>query len=132
MKKNEMIAKLQEISGNPELVFFNGATGYCHSISKKAEEDLYVKYCEEHVFSNLKFEEMKARNSFDDLPEEVLANLRIKAKQIVKDSIWDIPNPYHKKEEYKKYFGKNQKKVVVFTLLEKGITGVDRLGSYEC
>jgi hypothetical protein len=132
MKKNELIEKLQEIQGNPEVVIYNGATGYCHSISKKYEEDLYVKYCEDHIFSNLKFEKMKERNSFDDLPEEMIIELRQKAKQMVKESIWDTPNPYHKKEDYKKYFGRNQKKVVIFNLLQKGITSFDRLGSYDC
>ena len=27
MKKNELIEKLQEIQGNPEVVIYNGATG---------------------------------------------------------------------------------------------------------
>lgn len=132
MKKNDIISRLQEMPGNPEVVFFNGATGYHHSVSKNIEEDVFVKYSEEHIFLKLQFKEMKSRNSFDDLPEEVLNFLREKAKKIVKETVWEVPNPHHKKEDYKEFFGKNQKKVIVFNLLPKGIAGFDRLGTFDC
>lgn len=132
MKKNELIKKLLKIDGDPEIVIYNGATDYCHSLDAKIEIDLFVKRSFEHFVSKLQFEEMKKRSSFDPLPEDVMKAINKKAKQKVKDEIWELPNPNYDEEEFKKTYGENQRKVIVLNMKKKGVCIFDRFGTYEC
>lgn len=127
MKKSELIKKLEEFDGDPEIVLWNNTTDTHHGISK-VEKDIYVRRSEEHIFSKLEFQEMKKRKSFHTLPDEVIKILRQEAKNLARNEKWDTPNRNIDPEEYKIIYGENQREVVVIEMKKRDEITFDRHG----
>ena len=49
MKKNELIAKLQAIKGNPDIVLWNGTVGDCQHIGNLVEGDLVKQTLQDYL-----------------------------------------------------------------------------------
>jgi len=55
-------------------------------------------------------------------------NIKKDATKIYKELKWEFPNPYLDEEQHKRWYGKNQKKVIFIQAKVKGETTWDRLG----
>lgn len=131
MKKSELIKKLNEINGDPEVLVWNGFVGDYQKVSSSVEETILFKECTDSIFKNLVFEEMKNRKSFDELPEDLMVKLRAEAKEYASKREWELRNLHFDDETAKRVYGKNKKKVVILELKNRGKEAFDRLGTFS-
>lgn len=131
MKKSELIKKLNEINGDPEVLVWNGFVGDYQKVSSNVEETILFKECTDSIFKNLVFEEMKNRKSFDELPEDLMVKLRAEAKEYASKREWELRNLHFDDETAKRVYGKNKKKVVILELKNRGKEAFDRLGTFS-
>lgn len=131
MKKSELIKKLNEINGDPEILVWNGFVGDYQKVSSNVEETLLFKECADSILKNLVFEEMRNRKSFDELPEEIMEKLKVQAKAYASKREWELRNEYFDDEMAKRIYGKNKKKVVILELKNRGKEAFDRLGTFS-
>lgn len=131
MKKSELIKKLNEIKGDPEILLWNGFVGDYQKVSKNIVEHVFVKETQESIFKNLVFEEMRKRKSFDDLPNDLIENIKKEAQVLFKESEWDLPNEYFDEESFKSHYGKNKKKIIILDAEARGKTTSDRNGEIK-
>lgn len=131
MKKSELIKKLNEINGDPEVLVWNGFVGDYQKVSSNVEETMLFKECADSIFKNLVFEEMKNRKSFDELPEDLMVKLRAEAKEYASKREWELRNLHFDDETVKRVYGKNKKKVVILELKNRGKEAFDRLGTFS-
>ena len=122
MKKNKLIELLQNIKGNPDIYLWNGFVQDFVDIDGKFVECTLVKETEEHIEACLVGEATRDNVVTD------YDNIKKDATKIYKELKWEFPNPYLDEEQYKRWYGKNQKKVVIIQAKVKGETTWDRLG----
>lgn len=127
MRKNALIALLQEIEGNPEIVIWNGYVDDYMNIDKEMFSITLVKETEDFIFNGLKGEWSQMNKSWD-VPVEVLEKLRVRAKEIHKKREHDFANPYVTEEEFESWYGK--KKLTKYVLAPK-LRGKTSLGVFN-
>ena len=120
MRKNKLIELLNKIPGNPEVVLWNGIVEDYQPIAKEVVEHILVKQSKEHIRLAHSFDNLS--NSFREVDEAVV-------DKCFKQQGWEFPNRYLKKEEYDKWYGKHQKKVIVIGADCRNKAYWDRSGS---
>jgi hypothetical protein len=110
MRKRQLIELLEKISGNPEVVLWEGFVGDYMHIDKDITVHELVK---------------RSRD---------LIGLRCKSKEEIEQAFrnqdWDFPNPNIETiEEYNKWYGQHKKKVILISPKPRGKSTFDRLGN---
>lgn len=109
MRKNELIEKLNALPGNPEIVLWNGFVGDYHHIDAELICVTLVKESREFLAS-------RGVSSAEDV------------EAAFRDQEWDFPNEFLNNDEYKRWYGRHQKKVYVLNAKPRGKEAFDRLG----
>ena len=128
MKKNKLIELLQAIDGNPDIYLWNGFVGDWVDINPDFVEDYLVKESVEHKLNCLKMEWCRDNNTFD-VPNDVTASLSEYANKLAAKEKWDFPNRYVEQSEFKKWYGKYKKRIILIDAKRKGASYSDRQGS---
>ena len=126
MRKNELIALLNSIKGNPEIIMWNGYVEDYQPIGSAEEYTLY-KEQKSHIAECVLLRKMRDLGTFDNvtLCEQDLALVDI----IDKGRQWEFPNQFFTEEEVKCVYGNRKKRVVILNAKRRGRTSFDRLGS---
>lgn len=127
MLKNALIKMLQEIEGNPEIVIWNGYVDDYMNIDKETFKITLVKETEEFIFNALKYEWCQMNNTFD-VPEEQLAKIAERAKEVHKKREYDFANPHVTPEEYEQWYGK---KTLTKYVISPKLRGKTSLGVFN-
>lgn len=127
MKKNKLIELLQKIDGNPEIYLWNGFVADWMDISPDFIESELVKECFDFKLNCLKLE-WCGDNNTSDVPDEVLYSLYQMAVKLAAKEKWDFPNRYVEESEFKKWYGKSKKRIILIDGKRKGATYSDRQG----
>jgi hypothetical protein len=126
MKKNKLIKLLQEIKGNPDIYLWNGFVQDFVDIDSKFVQTVLVKETSEHLYGCLLGEAIKDKEKFPDLDK-----IQGDAINLHKTCKWEFPNPFLDSEQYKRWYGSNEKKVVIIQAKVKGEVTWDRLGDIK-
>lgn len=127
MKKSELIKKLQEIDGDPEILMFNGFVEDWHEISLHSGQKL-VKHSLENLFKGIKHELMGQKKEFSLTPQELKTCYMIAREQFLEQD-WEFPNRFVEAGRHKDWYGNNQRDVVLIQGDKRGKSFFDRLGS---
>ena len=127
MKKNKLIELLQKIDGNPDIYLWNGFVSDWMDINPDFIESELVKESVGWKFECLKMEWCRDNNTFD-VPSEVLSSLNELAIKLASKEKWDFPNRYVEESEFKKWYGKSKKRIILIDSKRKGATYSDRIG----
>jgi hypothetical protein len=128
MKKNKLIELLQAIDGNPDIYLWNGFVGDWVDINPNFTEDYLVKQSIDHKLNCLKMEWCRDNNTFE-IPDNVVVSLSEYANKLAAKEKWDFPNRYVEQSEFKKWYGKSKKRIILIDAKHKGASYSDRLGS---
>jgi hypothetical protein len=128
MKKNKLIELLQAIDGNPEIYLWNGFVEDWVDISPDFVENYLVKESVEHKLNCLKMEWCRNNNTFE-IPDDVLASLSEYANQLAAKEKWDFPNRYVEDKDFKMWYGKSKKRIILIDAKRKGTSYSDRQGT---
>lgn len=128
MKKSKLIELLQAIEGDPDIKLWNGFVGDWADIDSTFVEQELVKESWEHKYKYLVFEWQKDNEIFNPPPIIVDEQLRVLAKKQFKQQQWELPNPYVDAEEYKEWYGRYKKRIVIINHKLRGKTQSDRQG----
>lgn len=113
MRKNDLIKRLQEIEGNPEIVVWNGFVEDYQPL-KGLSIQLIVKECRQFVTKCL-------ASSGEGTDKESVDEAMSYRK-------WGLPNQFIPPEQYKLWYGSNQQKVIMLSPGKRGEVSRDRLG----
>jgi hypothetical protein len=128
MKKNKLIELLQAIDGNPDIYLWNGFVGDWVDINPDFTEDYLVKQSIDHKLNFLKMEWCRDNNTFE-IPDDVVVSLSEYATKLAAREKWDFPNRYVEQSEFKKWYGKSKKRIILIDAKHKGASYSDRIGS---
>lgn len=127
MKKNDVIAMLQKLEGNPEIVLWNGLVGDYQHIDNKPVQGVLVKQTLVHYLEMCRLQDCRDRNDMDyQMPAEEIAELKQMYKKVCK---WE-ENQYVTLEDIKakRY---SMKKVFYVQAMKRNERFHDRLGSVD-
>ena len=125
MKKNQLIALLQNIKGNPEVKLWNGMVEDWMDI--EVVESELVKECKEFV--RFRFEaSWKQENRTFEIPPDVQEEIDEEIEKAYKKEPWEFPNQYVSVEDEKRWYGNNRKKILLINGKLRGKSTYDRLG----
>ena len=130
MKKNKLIELLQQVEGNPDIYLWNGFVSDWMDINPDFIESDLVKECVGFKFDCLKMEWCQDNNTFD-IPSEVLKVLHETAMKLAAKEKWDFPNRYVDVSEFKRWYGKSKKRIVLIDAKRRGNTYSDRQGDMK-
>ena len=128
MKKDKLIALLQEIDGNPDIYLWNGFVDDWVDIEPSLVKTEFVKHSKSHVAGLIRLQYMQQVGTFE-LTEQQEAEV----SDIVENSYnkhykaWDLPNRYVNDEQFKQWYDK-KKVVYLMNTKTKGVTYSDRIG----
>jgi hypothetical protein len=131
VKKDKLIALLQEIDGNPDIYLWNGFVDDWVDIEPSFVKTEFVKHSKSHVAGLIRLQYMQQVGSFD-LTEKQEAEV----SAIVKNSYnkhyktFDLPNRYVSDEQFKQWYDK-KKVVYLMNTKTKGVTYSDRIGDMK-
>lgn len=127
MKKSKLIAMLNELKGDPDIVLWNGMVGDWMDISPKLVEGELVKQSLRQAVAMYEFERKRDTNNFDYvLTQKELNSMRSSYK---KNWNWE-DNEFVTQEDIKE--GRYVKKRVVYIDAKKrGVHTWDRLGNID-
>lgn len=126
MRKNDLIAMLSKLKGNPEVVLWNGMVGDYMPIGKLVVGELY-KYEPKYYLEMIEFEIKRDKNDWNyKLTSEDIAEAMLAYKKHHK---WE-ENQFVTAEDITKKRWK-KKRVVYIDAKTTGKTYHDRLGSIE-
>lgn len=114
MYKNDLIEKLINIPGNPEIVLWNGYVEDYHSINQEIVEIEVVKYSRDYLAECLKLE------GIEPTPERIEADFE--------DQDWEIVNEFADSEQRQRWYGDNIKQLFVLSGKSRNKQTFDRLG----
>jgi len=123
MTKNKLIALLQNIKGNPEIVLWNGMVGDWMGIDKLTPGEL-TKQTEEYWIKSVEFEHKRDMNDWNaKLSEQEVAQL----KKQYKGHDWNTPDYVTQEDiDQKRY---KTKRVVYIEPKKRNVDTFDRFGS---
>jgi len=119
MRKNDLIKMLQDLPGNPEVVFWNGFVNDYHHIDRNVETVTLVKETREFVRHCLTLA------SGGVPPTEQTLDAAMKRRE------WERPNEFVDPNEHQQWYGTKKKKLYVLQGLPRGKTMWDRMGDME-
>lgn len=127
MKKNELIALLNNVPGNPDIKLWNGMVGDWMDLDKELVPADLVKQTFEHYVEMCRLDRCYHEKNWDiKLSDEEIAELRQSYKQYID---WEC-NEFIKEDDIKekRYRRKN---IVYINGKRRGVSTYDRLGSLE-
>lgn len=126
MRKNDLIKKLQAISGNPEVVLWNGMVGDWMPVGK-LQESYLTRVTKNYYIRSCEMEEQLNRKDFNyTLPEDEKQRLEGMYKKVIS---WE-DNQFVTEEDVKAK--RHQvKRVLYIDAKKRGVSTFDRLGSIE-
>lgn len=127
LKKSELIAMLNKLEGDPDLLMWNGFVGDWHDIEIVQGSKL-VKHSLCHLFKAIKHKRMGDKKSFKLDKEELKYCYKLAKKQYHTQE-WEFPNCFVEQEKYEDWYGDNQRDVVMIQGKNRGKECYDRLGS---
>ena len=128
MKKDKLMALLQEIDGNPDIYLWNGFVDDWVDIEPSLVKTAFVKHSKDHVAGLIRLQYMQQVGTFD-LTEQQEAEV----SKIVDNSYnkhykaWDLPNRFVSDDQFKQWYDK-KKVVYLMNTKTKGVTYSDRIG----
>lgn len=129
MKKNKLIELLQKIDGNPDIYLWNGFVGDWADIDPKFVEQKLTKESWEHNYKCLVWEWQKDNETFNQPPVGVDNEFRELAQKQFKQQQWELPNPYVELKNYKEWYGKHRKRIIIIINHKtRGKSYSDRIG----
>ena len=139
MKKDKLIALLNEIEGNPEIYLWNGYVEDFVDIEKELVPMVLVKTIKKWLKEAITFEYLRDANKFKDVPydQRTLTDDDHKIiENMVEDSYkqhyseWEEPNIHVTQEQFK-YWYDRKKTVYVINAKHKGKTYSDLIGDMK-
>ena len=125
MRKNQLIALLQEIKGNPEVMVWNGLVDDYMPIGGVDTNTLY-KHSIEFIYKTLVYNYQERNNSFDNPPEDIQEKLREKATALFKKETYALPNMYLDQDQFADWYGSNKKTIISLNPKPTGKVSVGR------
>ncbi len=127
MRKDKLIALLQSIKGNPDIVLWNGMVGDWMDVSPKLVDHSLVKISFDHYVKTVEFEEKRNRNDWD----HKLSNAEVEKlkRSYQKHYGWEM-NEFVTTDDVKEGRYK-EKQVVIINAKPRGVKTWDRLGDIE-
>jgi hypothetical protein len=128
MKKDKLIALLQNIEGNPDIYLWNAMVEDWMDIDPDLVELEMVKQRKEQVAKHIRFQYQRDNDTFELTPEQ-----EINLSKTIEDSYkkhysqWELPNRYVEPQKFKEWYGRS-KKVVIINAKTKGKKSFDRFG----
>ncbi len=128
MKKDKLIALLQQIDGNPDIYLWNGFVDDWVDIEPNLVKTEFVKHSKSHVAGLIRFQYMQQVGTF-----ELTEQQEVEVSVIVENSYnkhykaWDLPNRFVSDEQFKQWYDK-KKVVYLMNTKTKGVTYSDRIG----
>jgi hypothetical protein len=128
LKKDKLIALLQQIDGNPDIYLWNGFVDDWVDIEPSLVKTEFVKHSKAHVAGLIRFQYMQQVGTF-----ELTEQQEVKVSAIVENSYnkhykaWDLPNRFVSDEQFKQWYDK-KKVVYLMNTKTKGVTYSDRIG----
>ena len=119
MRKNELIKILEGISGNPEVVIWNGYVGDYNNISSDVELIELVKNSRE--FLEAAINHQRSSEGLGPISDSEMSD-------IMRSQEWDLPNGYVSDSDMERWYGKRRKRIVVLEPAPRGKESFDRLG----
>lgn len=114
MRKNDLIKRLNDIPGNPEIVLWNGYVQDYQAVDKTIDEIELVKHSKEFIETCLRHEGLE--------PSRAVVEAISNAQE------WTFPNEFTNEAERKRWYGKNRKKVLILSGKPRGLKWFDRTG----
>lgn len=122
MRKNDLIKKLQEIEGNPEICLWNGLVGDWMPVDKLAESYL-CKITQNYWIQAVESEEKITRRDFEySLPQDEVEALKKQYKKMQWEDNEFVTEEDVKEKRYK------TKRIVYVCAGRRGVSTFDRLG----
>jgi hypothetical protein len=125
MKKNKLIALLNSIEGNPDIVLWNGFVNDYQDISTELIDDVLVKRTLQEYLQHVELERARDAKDWDrKLSDDEIIALTKRYNQIAK---WEL-NDYITEDDIKqkRY---SAKKIVFLQAKLRGVDTFDRLGT---
>jgi hypothetical protein len=128
VKKDKLIALLQQIDGNPDIYLWNGFVDDWVDIEPNLVKTEFVKHSKSHVAGLIRFQYMQQVGTF-----ELTEQQEVEVSVIVENSYnkhykaWDLPNRFVSDEQFKQWYDK-KKVVYLMNTKTKGVTYSDRIG----
>lgn len=110
MRKNELIKRLNDTFGNPEVVIWNGYVEDYQPLSPIINEVELVKHSKEFLATILN------------------APCQEDIDRAFRNQQWTFPNEFTNKEERQLWYGNHKKRILVLSGKLRGMTSHDRLG----
>ena len=125
MKKNDLIKKLQQIEGNPEIVLWNGMVGDWMPIGNLSEAYL-TKITKQYWLESVSRDHAINNRNWDyKIPEEDTPTLEKQYRKFQWESNDFVTSEDIKKKRYKK------KRIIYIDAKVRGVTTFDRIGSLK-
>lgn len=125
MKKNDLIAKLQKIKGNPDVVLWNGFVGDYQHLAEPSEGDL-VKQTKEYYLEMNRLQDARDAKDWDlQLSSEEIKELESIYNTFSYEHNNYVTEDHIKKKRYKK------KRVVFISAKLRGETSYGRGGDLK-
>lgn len=125
MRKNQLIALLQEIKGNPEVMVWNGLVDDYMPLGNVNTNTLY-KQSVEFIYRTLVYNYQERNNSFDSPPENTQKKLREKAIALFKKETYELPNMFLDQDQFVDWYGNNKKTIISLNPKPTGKVSVGR------
>ena len=122
MRKNDLIALLEQFPGNPEVVVWNGFVDDWQDIEKQPDVVELVKHRREFLESGINHQ-----HSEMGLPPITAEELDARMKR----EEWDLPNRFVEPQKMKEWYGSRRKKLVVLSCKPRGKSTFDRTGTID-
>ena len=114
MRKNELIKRLNNIPGNPEVVIWNGYVEDYQQLSPTIKEAELVKLSKEFLAAFLSLNHTTPHQEDID--------------RAFRNQQWTFPNEFTNEEERQLWYGNHKKRILVLSGKLRGMTSHDRLG----
>ena len=122
MNKKELIKKLKEIKGNPEICIWNGIVQDYMKIGEIQNHEL-VKHSFEYYKTALRYEAQRDGKEFNEQEVDRWIEERLKIEK------WELPNEFVKQEDMNCWYGDRRKKIILLCSKLRGKRIRGRSGS---
>ena len=119
MRKNELIKILEGISGNPQVVIWNGYVGDYNNISSDVESIELVKNSRE--FLEAAINHQRSSEGLGPISDSEMSD-------IMRSQEWDLPNSVAD-SDMERWYGKRRKRIVVLEPVARGKESYGRPGT---
>lgn len=127
MKKNDLIKKLKQIKGNPDIVVWNGFVQDFNHIGGIEPTFLY-RECREHLITAMKYEIWQYNKELSN--EQLLERVDMKlVDEDMSNREWEFPNSMFDERLMKSVYGDEKKAIIMIVPKKRDKSTCDRLGT---